>query len=61
MSNKIIEETDRLSDLIVNMLSKGATDDEVKRVIRHSVFVLDAARSYENNGIAEIESKYQNS
>ena len=61
MSNKIIEETDRLSNLMVSMLSKDATDDEVKRVISHSVFALDAARSYENNGIAEIEAKYQNS
>lgn len=61
MINKITEETDRLSNLIISMLSKNATDDEVKRVIRHSVFVLDAARSYENNGIAEIEAKYQNS
>lgn len=51
----------RLSDLIINMLAKDATDDEIKRVIKHSMAALDYERSYENNGIAEIEAKYQNS
>lgn len=61
MSTKIIEEANRLSNLIIIMLSKDATDDEVKRVIRHSMAALDYERSYEDNGIAEIEAKYQNS
>ncbi len=51
----------RLSDLIISMLAKDATDDEIKRVIRHSIAVIDYKRSYEDNGIAEIEAKYQNS
>ena len=57
-----------ISNLITDMQIKGAEldGDEVVRAVKHSMVVIDAEkhnldwkRSYEENGIAELEKKYQ--
>lgn len=54
-----------VSSLMDDMALKGASSDEIKRVIKHSRIVMNASRSireyhesYVNNQIAELEQKY---
>lgn len=56
-----------VSNLITDMTIRGATDpDEYARAVRHSMVVIDAVKhnlnyrqSYLDNGIRELEKKYQ--
>ena len=55
-----------VSNLITDMTLLGASDDEIARAVRHSMVVIDAPKhklnyeqSYEDNGIAELKTKYQ--
>ena len=55
-----------ISNLITDMTLKGATPDELARAVKHSMVVIDAAkhkldytRSYKENNIKELSSKYQ--
>lgn len=55
-----------VSNLITDMQIKGASQEELARVVRHSMVVIDVAKhhydykkSWEDNGIAELKAKYQ--
>lgn len=55
-----------ISNLITDMTLKGATEPEIARAVKHSMVVIDAAKhkldyrqSEKDNGIAELEKKYQ--
>lgn len=55
-----------VSNLITDMTLKGATDQELERAVKHSMVIIDAKkhkldwrRSYSDQGIAELQRKYQ--
>lgn len=57
-----------VSNLITDMTIKGASLDEIAKAVKHSMVVIDSEkhhldykRSYEENGIAGLSEKYQNS
>lgn len=59
-------EMGRVSNLITDMTIKGATNEEKARAVRHSMVVIDAEKhhlnykqSYIDNGIKQLEEKYQ--
>lgn len=56
----------KISNLITDMTLKGATDDEIVRSVKHSMVVIDATKhkldyvqSEKDNGIKELQKKYQ--
>lgn len=56
-----------ISNLIADMVFKGATEDDVVKAVRYSVDVMDAEKSvaimdqsYIDNDISELKKKYQN-
>lgn len=59
-------EMGKVSNLIMDMTLKGATEDELARAVRHSMVVIDAEKhkldyrqSEKDNGIRELKRKYQ--
>lgn len=55
-----------VSNLITDMTLQGANDDELARAVRHSMVVIDAVKhgydyraSYIDNGIRELQRRYQ--
>lgn len=55
-----------VSNLITDMTLQGAPDNEIARAVKHSMVVIDAAKhrldykqSEQDNGIAELKTKYQ--
>ena len=55
-----------ISNLITDMTIKGAPPDEICRAVKHSMVVIDAEKhnlnwrqSFEDNGIADLKTKYQ--
>lgn len=59
-------EMGKVSNLITDMTLKGATEEELARAVRHSMVVIDAEKhklnykkSYEDNDIASLKTKYQ--
>lgn len=55
-----------VSNLITDMTIRGATNEELERAVKHSMVVIDAEkhgldyqRSYKEQGIAELQKKYQ--
>lgn len=55
-----------VSNLITDMTIRGASDSEIARAVKHSMVVIDAHKhelnyklSYEKNGIAALQKKYQ--
>lgn len=52
-----------LSNLITDMTIGGASEDEIRRVLCHSMVVMDCKnyveRSAKDNGIDKLVSKYQ--
>lgn len=59
-------EMGKISNLITDMTLKGATPDELERAVKHSMVVIDAekhkldyTRSFKENGIDELKTKYQ--
>ena len=61
------KEMGSVTNLITDMTVKGATSEEITRAVRHSMVVIDAYKhklnykqSYEDNGIAALRKKYQN-
>ena len=57
----------KVSNLITDMTLQGAPDNEIERAVKHSMVVIDAQkhkldykRSYEENGIAQLEKRWQN-
>ena len=59
-------EMGKISNLIIDMTIKGATDNELARAVRHSMVVIDAEKhgldykqSEKDNGIAQLKKKYQ--
>lgn len=55
-----------VSNLITDMTIKGATDEELARAVKHSMVVIDAVKheydyrkSAKDNGIKELQDKYQ--
>ena len=55
-----------VSNLITDMTIKGADNDEICRAVKHSMVVIDAEKhnldwrkSAQDNGIAELKTKYQ--
>ena len=55
-----------VSQLIIDMVYKGTTNDDMARVIRYSMDVMEVEKSianveqsYINNGISELKEKYQ--
>lgn len=55
-----------VSNLITDMIQKGANDDEIARAVRHSMVVIDTAKhdlnykkSEKDNDIAELKRLYQ--
>ena len=55
-----------VSNLISDMTLQGATEKEIARAVRHSMVVIDAPKhkldwkqSYADNGIEELQKKYQ--
>lgn len=55
-----------VSNLITDMTLKGANENEIARAVRHSMVVIDAVKhkldykqSEKDNGIAELQEKYQ--
>lgn len=56
----------KISNLITDMTIEGATPDELARAVRHSMVVIDAPKhkldykkSYEDNGIEQLQERYQ--
>ena len=67
---KVMKATDnemgKISNLITDMTLQGADNDELARAVKHSMVVIDAEKhkldyekSYIDNNIAELKSKYQ--
>lgn len=59
-------EMGKVSNLITDMTIKGATESEIVRAVKHSMVVIDAKKhkldfkkSYEDQGIALLKTKYQ--
>jgi len=59
-------ELGKISKLITAMALKGATKDELKRAVRHSMVIIDAEKhqldykqSAADHGISELLKKYQ--
>lgn len=59
-------EMGKVSNLITDMTVKGAPLDDIARAVKHSMVVIDAEKhnlnyklSYQDNGIAELKSRYQ--
>lgn len=59
-------EMGRISNLITDMTIKNAPLDEICRAVKHSMVVIDAEKhylnykqSYKDNGIAQLQEKYQ--
>lgn len=59
-------EMGRISNLIMDMTLKGATEDELARATKHSMVIIDAEKhgldykqSEIDNGIASLKKKYQ--
>ena len=57
-----------VSNLITDMTIRNASQDEIARAVRHSMVIIDSEkheldykRSYRDNGITELMSRYQNS
>ena len=55
-----------ISNLITDMTIKGASDTELAKAVKHSMVVIDAEkhnldwrRSFQDNGIAELKTRYQ--
>ena len=67
ISHKALQtELGKVSNLITAMALNGATRDELKRAIRHSMVVIDAEKyqldykqSAIDHGIPELQKKYQ--
>lgn len=57
--SKIRDCKEEAKELLVNMGLGGATKEEMEKAIQYSINVLDANKSYEEHGIAELEAKYQ--
>ena len=68
---KVMTRTDlemgKISNLITDMTLQGASSDELARAVRHSMVVIDAEKhklnyklSEKENGIKELQNKYQN-
>ncbi len=62
---RIYTEAGKASNMIVRMINKGATEDELIRAITHFLvvcdskkYVLDYKRSYKDYNIKELETKY---
>lgn len=60
------QEMGKVSNLITDMTIKGADLEEIARAVKHSMVVIDAEKhhldwrkSFEDNGIAELKTKYQ--
>ena len=56
-----------VSNLITDMTLQGASEEELARAVKHSMVVIDAAKhkldykqSEYDNGISELQAKYQN-
>lgn len=45
--------------LVADMTLNGATVEELERAIKYSASVMDAKKSYEENGIEKLRIKYQ--
>ena len=65
-SKQTAMEMGRVSNLITDMTNAGADSDEMARAVRHSMVVIDAEKhhlnykqSYRDNGIADLNKKYQ--
>lgn len=65
-SKQTANEMGRVSNLITDMNIAGADGDETARAVRHSMVVIDAEKhhlnykqSYLDNGIADLNKKYQ--
>lgn len=52
-------ETDKMSNLITDMVMGHASKKELERAIRHSVIAMDYDKSAVENNIAELVEKYQ--
>lgn len=59
-------EMGKISNLIMDMTLKGASEDELARAVRHSMVIIDAEKhnldyraSEEDNGIKALKKKYQ--
>jgi hypothetical protein len=57
-----------VSNLITDMTIRNASQDEIARAVRHSMVIIDSEkhgldykRSYRDNGITELMSRYQQS
>ena len=55
-----------ITNLIMDMTLKGASDDELSRAVKHSMVVIDAEKhnldhkaSFKDNNITELKQKYQ--
>lgn len=59
------QELDRISTLLIQMFTKGATELELARAIRHSMVIIDTKKynldwkqSEKDCGIEELRNKY---
>lgn len=59
MSNRT--ETGKMSNLITDMTLHGATPDELQRAIKHAMATIDYEKSAEENDIASLMEKYNQS
>ena len=53
MNNRVI-----ILELITEMVEKGATKDELYRVVAYSQYAMDAEKAYRDYNILELERKY---
>ena len=54
------EEFVSIRNLLKNMAIMGANKEELSRAIDYSIAVIDARKSYVNNGIDELVKRYRN-
>lgn len=47
-----------LSELVTEMVEKGATKEELYRVVAYSQRAMDAEKAYRDYNILELERKY---
>ncbi|WPJ30607.1 RNA-dependent RNA polymerase [Streptomyces phage Psst1] len=61
MTNNQGPEATKMSNLITDMTIAGASEDELKRAVKHSQAAMDYEKSAQVNGIDELIVKYQKS
>ena len=59
INGTIVDQRGEIQNLMIDMVMAGCTEEEMRRVIVYSLSVLDANKSFKENGIKDLIDKYQ--